>query len=75
MNLADEVDLRILDVASKTAFGAVERARGVRRWWNHRVAMVNVFRTRNPAMFEQIVIVGVAGVLELITAWLGRPKR
>lgn len=70
----DPVELRSIDTATKVAFGLTDLRRELsaelRRW---RAAMVRL-RLERPTLFDQLLVVGVAGVVELVVSYLKRKE-
>lgn len=74
MNLDDEIDLRLLDAASKVSMGAIDRSRQAVRWYRRHREQVKVWRLENPSTFDQVAVVALAGVLECVAAILKRRR-
>jgi len=74
VNLDDEIDLRLLDAASKVSMGAIDRSRQAVRWYRRHREQVKVWRLENPSTFDQVAVVALAGVLECVAAILKRRR-
>lgn len=73
-HLDDEIDLRVLDSATKIAFGAVDLSQNARRMWSHQLERLRAWQTTNPVLAEHLAVVGVAAALEALSVWLNRRR-
>lgn len=73
-HLDDEIDLRVLDGASKLAFGAVDLSRTAKRAWSRQLERLRAWQAANPTLAENVAILSVAAALELLTAWFNRRR-
>lgn len=73
-HLDDEIDLRVLDGASKLAFGAVDLSRNARRAVRHHSERLRAWQIANPTLAEHLAILSAAALLEAVSAWLNRRR-
>lgn len=72
--LEDEIDLRVLDGASKLAFGTMDLSRNLQRTVRRQAERLRAWQTANPTLFENVAILSLAAVLEIVTAWVSRRR-
>lgn len=72
--LDDEIDFRVLDRASKVAFGAIDLRTAAQRRWRRDAERLRAWQVANPMAAEQIMVLGVATALELVSMWFGRRR-
>lgn len=70
----DELDLRMLDGASKVAFGVVDVRRRFVAWWRQSIAKVRAMQVTKPELVENVAIIAFAALVEVLVAWFGRRR-
>lgn len=60
------------DQATKLAFSASDLARWARRWRRQLVDEVRAAYVRDPAMVQQLALIGLAAVIEVLASYARR---
>ena len=70
--LADNIDFAILNAEAEVSFRFVDWYNMRRREYKKLVEEIEVFRTKNPILFDQLVVIGLAALVEVVASYLKR---